>query len=637
MKKQIFRILFLCAVVVAAVSCSNDDDPQVLPPEIKVDETAMEIDGNGGKYKIPYTVANLVEGVTLEATPEASWIQGLEVNSQQVVFTVEKNTSGAERQSAILLEYPGAESVTVIVKQLYNPAEITLSTLKTECDYQGGEFSFTASVKNPVSGTELEVDCEADWIQDLKLEEKKVSFTVLENNSEFSRNGRIVLTYGESTASYLVVQSYSAAEIKVKSSQICEDKGGDYTIAYTISNPRQGATLAASCEADWVQNLTVGEESVSFNVLPNEDAERTTVIKLSYKTASDVEITLVQEETAFQYTSENLSTEGTANCYIVSASGDYRLKAVKGNGVESVGEIASVEVLWESLGTEVAPQVGDLVKDPRVVNNFVEFTVSDPFTEGNALIAAKDESGKILWSWHIWLTDQPADQVYNNGVGTLMDRNLGATSATPGEAGTMGLLYQWGRKDPFMGLEKVAGENQQASTIVWPSVVNSEFTTGTMEYATENPTTFILTNYSTYDWYFTEDNTRWQTAKTVYDPCPVGYRVPEGGEEGVWAKAFGTSEFLSILTDKERGGFDFGALSDNVYTLTDSPVCWYPGGGSMEASNGYLAYRGSGMYWSCTPEPPRSAYCLRIYDYGGLALDYGFNRATGMSVRCVKE
>ena len=33
----------------------------------------------------------------------------------------------------------------------------------------------------------------------------------------------------------------------------------------------------------------------------------------------------------------------------------------------------------------------------------------------------------------------------------MMDRNLGATSATPGNVGSLGLLYQWGRKDPFLG------------------------------------------------------------------------------------------------------------------------------------------------------------------------------------------
>ena len=48
------------------------------------------------------------------------------------------------------------------------------------------------------------------------------------------------------------------------------------------------------------------------------------------------------------------------------------------------------------------------------------------------MIAAKDAEGKILWSWHIWMTDLPMGQVYWRNAGTMMDRNLGALSATPG-------------------------------------------------------------------------------------------------------------------------------------------------------------------------------------------------------------
>ena len=60
--------------------------------------------------------------------------------------------------------------------------------------------------------------------------------------------------------------------------------------------------------------------------------------------------------------------------------------------------------------------------------------------KGNAVIAAKDSQRNIVWSWHIWLTDQPEEWVYANEAGTIMDRNLGATSATPGDVGALGLL-----------------------------------------------------------------------------------------------------------------------------------------------------------------------------------------------------
>ena len=126
-----------------------------------------------------------------------------------------------------------------------------------------------------------------------------------------------------------------------------------------------------------------------------------------------------------------------------------------------------------------------------------------------------------------------------------MDRNLGATSATPGDVGALGLLYQWGRKDPFLGSSSISSNTEAMSTITWPSAVESNNSTGTIDYATANPTTFITYNGKNHDWYYTgdssTDDTRWQSSKTIYDPCPAGWRVPDGGGSGVWATAFGTS------------------------------------------------------------------------------------------------
>ena len=88
----------------------------------------------------------------------------------------------------------------------------------------------------------------------------------------------------------------------------------------------------------------------------------------------------------------------------------------------------------------------------------IHFTTGD--MEGNALIALCNADGDILWSWHIWFTDDPRGQEYYNNAGTMMDRNLGATSATPGDVGALGLLYQWGRKDPFLGSSSIHYESE---------------------------------------------------------------------------------------------------------------------------------------------------------------------------------
>jgi uncharacterized protein YjdB len=160
----------------------------------------------------------------------------------------------------------------------------------------------------------------------------------------------------------------------------------------------------------------------------------TTITAMAGMQTAECVVTVV-EETYF-----DLSLSGTANSYIVSQKGAYKFKAVKGNSSESVGAVSSAEVLWETFGTDVTPNVGDLVKNVSYKDGEVTFYTAETFREGNAVIAAKDASGNILWSWHIWLTDEPQVQEYYNNAGTMMDRNLGAASATPGDVGALGLL-----------------------------------------------------------------------------------------------------------------------------------------------------------------------------------------------------
>ena len=322
----------------------------------------------------------------------------------------------------------------------------------------------------------------------------------------------------------------------------------------------------------------------------------------------------------------NLSKYGTANSYIVSKEGDYKFKAVKGNTTESVGTVASVAVLWEGFGTATAPKVGDLVKDVTCSNGYIQFSTADTYKEGNALIAAKNSSGEILWSWHIWLTDQPQEQVYANGAGTLMDRNLGATSATPGDVCAYGLFYQWGRKDPFRGASTVTGTSKAATTGSWPSPVSSNSTRGTIEYSIKNPMTFITGNSTNHDWsYVGWDDSRWKSDKTMYDPCPPGWRVPEGGKNGVWDKAD-----FSAYFDNANKGMTFGSSYS-------TPSAWYPAAGACVDSDGSFINVGlCGYQWSVTPAQ-NLAYMMSLENTGSVyQYDY-LNRAYGLSIRCKKD
>ena len=331
----------------------------------------------------------------------------------------------------------------------------------------------------------------------------------------------------------------------------------------------------------------------------------------------------------------------TANCYIVSQAGTYSFPTVKGNSTESVGQVASANVLWESFGTSTTPSVGDLIKSVSYQNGTITYTTADIFKEGNAVIAAKDANGTILWSWHIWFTDEPQGQEYFNNAGTMMDRNLGATSAEPGDVGALGLLYQWGRKDPFLGSSSISDEVEAKSTTSWPSAVESDSSNGTIEYATSHPTTFISRNGYNKDWYYTgsssTDNSRWTTSdkpKSIYDPCPQGWRVPNGGSDVVWSKALGSySPFTdSSLYNSTNEGINFSGKFGGASTI------WYPVTGCRDGSGGSLYNVGRyGYYWSASPFSYGACYLYFAYNgFVDPSSSFCYFRADGLSVRCLQ-
>jgi hypothetical protein len=106
----------------------------------------------------------------------------------------------------------------------------------------------------------------------------------------------------------------------------------------------------------------------------------------------------------------NLSKKGAANSYIVTEAGEYKFWAVKGNsGVEI--DPASVEVLWETWNNAEEVAANSVIASVRISGSYVVFTTPETLKPGNAVIAAKDDAGVILWSWHIWV---PATAIETN-------------------------------------------------------------------------------------------------------------------------------------------------------------------------------------------------------------------------------
>lgn len=241
----------------------------------------------------------------------------------------------------------------------------------------------------------------------------------------------------------------------------------------------------------------------------------------------------------------DLSAGGTANCYIVPGVGHYKFRAtVKGNGAGDLagvnkdtdaGTIAKAELVWASYGTATAPLDGELIRNIAYEDGYVYFSSGQVYREGNAVVAVKDGSDKILWSWHLWFTDAPVTtSTVSTAAGVvMMDRNLGALRASYNSSDTFdfGLLYQWGRKDPFQNVYKRTFTTSTSSAGYAATVTGQQEARGAYGLTTETVSRYphhfnrgLSSDYSTYATGVTSD--MWAEDKTIFDPCPPGWKVP---------------------------------------------------------------------------------------------------------------
>ena len=413
---------------------------------------------------------------------------------------------------------------------------------------------------------------------------------------------------------------------------------------------------------NWVESMDydAGTSLLNIRAKANTDAEktRTAIISLAYnKSFKDsilVKLRLVQANAADDPIAIgvcNLSEKCTSNCYLVEKEGYYTFDAsVRGNGVIPSGSevtdakisgIDSVKVLWESVNSGVAPAVGTVVTAVRYSEGKVSFYGTG--NAGNALIAALDGYGKIIWSWHIWSVSE-AVQEQTAGSTRFMDRNLGALSAYNLSPLSGGLFYQGMRKDPFPGVADFRSDALFLNTTNWESwsfnTMMDAYDEDGIQYGTElggvrHPMSFISSGAGG-DWLLERKDYLWgaqglgsaPVVKTLYDPCPAGYRLPS------------ISEMTSVRDELEAINGAYAGF------LSPDKKLFYPACGRIDpetAVKSAKAYstKTYGFYWTGSVNTGDTSNLLRYLgrtssSSGKLALSSGA-RARGHSVRCVKE
>lgn len=310
----------------------------------------------------------------------------------------------------------------------------------------------------------------------------------------------------------------------------------------------------------------------------------------------------------------------SANCYVVSAPGWYKFPLVYGNtlknGSPNMDAVQSYHVRHDG-GAIGQPWIraslgGDLVNDysaalvwqdnkpecsytgcnnPKhgVINKlevcmdnnmaYMYFYVPQHSIQpGNNLIALK-KGGDIVWSWHIWITDQPLVPKDDRYLSTLigwtpisLQGGNGGLDVYPARSEELkivqvtsdgqkipegmeseilvlqegnviqklrsdriyrygrGVYFQYGRKDPMFPAQSTGNNNRtqeiydQGGTMLagggaeMPNVDGNGKDKG---FTVKNPAIFLLNQTP-----FQDGGAYWSMdVKTVYDPSPIGYRV----------------------------------------------------------------------------------------------------------------
>ena len=179
------------------------------------------------------------------------------------------------------------------------------------------------------------------------------------------------------------------------------------------------------------------------------------------------------------------------------------------------------------------------------------------------------------------------------------------------------------------------------ASISWPDAVLSDAETGTIEYATSNPTTFIKGNANNKDWHFAEDATirsdRWYNAsasvtKTIYDPCPAGWHVPH---MLTWYNSVRATSLEATYYSSDQS-VDCTAFSQDGQTLIKYYVYSY-----RDQDGNYREYS-AGYYWGnrCEDymmiEDIHAPVALKVTSSTISTQEYVY-ASYGCHVRCAKD
>ena len=401
----------------------------------------------------------------------------------------------------------------------------------------------------------------------------------------------------------------------------------------------------------------------------------------------------------------------TANCYVIHNPGTYKFPAIYGNAMKNGQNNTSAYTSTKSGSNILSPFInayGQGITKPQIegINNacliwqdtqnlisnisytgdgYVHFSVDKAtIHNGNAIIAVRDNSNTILWSWHIWVTEEDLTPVEITNHGgykyNILPVNLGwcglgnATDYAQREvkirikqqSGNKTVdftlnqkghfierdkkignctFYQWGRKDPMLpgnGITAGDGKDKTCYTTDAQYAFQARgLNTADIKEYIRNPHKFNINGDMDGKYYnlWSTDNERTdanddKVIKTVYDPSPVRYTLPA---PNAFTGFTTTGKEASNPTEYNvNGGFNKGW---NFYTKPNKQgsIVFFPATGRRDNSSGsVVSVATNGSYWVAGPVSPDYGRDL-YFNSGRVSPLYYSSRSYGFTVRPAQE
>jgi len=392
------------------------------------------------------------------------------------------------------------------------------------------------------------------------------------------------------------------------------------------------------------------------------------------------------------------AVENTANCYLVNAPGIYSLPLVYGNGIKN-GDFNTPAYNKQHFKNHLNKQISNpyiynnsqcnptdaillwqdeenLVTEVRLLSDKkrLEFKVDgSTIRQGNAVVAVKGD-GKIMWSWHIWVTDYRLGEdirtMYskNNKGYSMMPVNIGwCDGETTTYAGRKVLVrftqavtgmtkivpfvqeehivkqsgnnpyFQFGRKDPMPG-RIVTGTSSVANK---PCYGNYKFEVQkgqvTISTGIMNPHVFYFdphpNSYVNQNWTSETNVDLWgcrtpsnigidaSVSKTIYDPSPSGFCLPASGvfsattidgNDQSTDRNINGDRFITLFANNQGGYFYCKPMKASGNWDITGGTLFFPNSLGRSNKNGQIITTRS-YYWTATAGNHNAApvLCLR--------------------------